>query len=172
MPANPRTRLILDEPKFKGYEVMLDVWPDVFAYGILLLPKDLKPGERRPVVVCQHGLEGRPIDTADPKIDDHFYHHFAASLAEEGFVTYAPQNPYIGNDDFRIIQRMGHPLKLSLFSFILGQHEQILNWLSCAAFRGSGADWILRPFLRRKNSRSRAAASGSIRAVNLLGRFQ
>ena len=39
---------------------MLDVYPDVFAYGILLLPKDLKPGEKRPVVVCQHGLEGRP----------------------------------------------------------------------------------------------------------------
>ena len=39
LPANPRTRLILDEPKFKGYEVMLDVWPEVFAYGILLVPK-------------------------------------------------------------------------------------------------------------------------------------
>ncbi len=133
-PCNPRTRLILDEAKFKGYEVMLDVWPDVFAYGILLVPKDLKPGERRPVVVCQHGLEGRPIDTADPKNDDHYYHHFAASLAAEGFVTYAPQNPYIGNDEFRIIQRMGHPVKLSLFSFILGQHEQMLNWLTSQSF--------------------------------------
>ena len=69
LPANPRTRLILDEPKFKGYEVMLDVWPDVFAYGILLLPKDIKPGERRPVVVCQHGLEDRPTEVVDPKID-------------------------------------------------------------------------------------------------------
>ena len=77
---------------------MLDVWPDVFAYGILLVPKDLRPGERRPVVVCQHGLEGRPSDVADPKIDNHFYHHFGASLAEEGFVMYAPQNPYIGDD--------------------------------------------------------------------------
>jgi dienelactone hydrolase len=134
LPANPRTRLILDEPKFKGYEVMLDVWPDVFAYGILLLPKDRKPGERRPVVVCQHGLEGRPTDVADPKIDSPYYHHFAASLAEEGFVTYAPQNPYIGHDDFRIIQRMGHPLKLALFSFILGQHEQLLNWLTDQPF--------------------------------------
>ena len=28
--------------------------------GILILPRDLKPGEKRPVVVCQHGLEGRP----------------------------------------------------------------------------------------------------------------
>jgi hypothetical protein len=27
------------------------------------VPKDLKPGERRPVIVCQHGLEGVPEDT-------------------------------------------------------------------------------------------------------------
>ena len=130
LPVNPRTRLVYDTPKFRGYEVMLDVWEDVFAYGILLVPKNISPGERRPVVVCQHGLEGRAQDTADPKIDSHYYHHFAATLAEEGFVTYAPQNPYIGQDRFRIIQRMGHPLKLALFSFILGQHEQTLNWLA------------------------------------------
>ena len=32
----------------------MDVWPDVIATGILLVPKGIKPGERRPVVVCQH----------------------------------------------------------------------------------------------------------------------
>jgi dienelactone hydrolase len=131
---NPRTRMIFNTPDFIGYQVMLDVWPDVYACGILLVPKSLKPGERRPVVVCQTGLEGRPIEAADPKIDSHFYHHFAASLAKEGFVTYSPQNPYIGDDKFRIIQRMGHPLKLALFSFILGQHEQLLNWLTTQPF--------------------------------------
>jgi len=134
LPAHPRTRLIYNAPKFRGYEVVLDVWPDVFAYGILLVPKDIKQGERRPVVVCQHGLEGRPQEVADPKVDSHFYHHFAASLAEEGFVTYSPQNPYIGKDHFRIIQRLGHPLKLALFSFIIGQHEQTLNWLAEQSF--------------------------------------
>jgi hypothetical protein len=134
LPANPRTRLVYDAPKFKGYEVVLDVWPDVFAYGILLVPKDIKPGERRPVVVCQHGLEGRPQDVADPKVDSQYYHHFAASLADEGFVTYSPQNPYIGEDRFRIIQRMGHPLKLALYSFIIGQHDQTLNWLAEQSF--------------------------------------
>ena len=134
LPANPRTRLVYDAPKFKGYEVVLDVWPEVFAYGILLVPKDIKPGERRPVVVCQHGLEGRPQDVADPKVDSHFYHHFAASLADEGFVTYSPQNPYIGEDHFRIIQRLGHPLKLALYSFIIGQHDQTLNWLAEQSF--------------------------------------
>lgn len=134
MPARPRTRQIYDEPKFSGYEVVLDVWPGVFAYGILLVPKDIKRGERRPVVVCQHGLEGRPQEVADPKIDSHFYHHFAASLADEGFVTYAPQNPYIGHDRFRIIQRKGHPIKLSLFSFIVGQHQRTLEWLNTLSF--------------------------------------
>jgi hypothetical protein len=106
----------------------------VFACGILLIPKGMKEGERRPVVVCQHGLEGRPQDVADPTVDFQYYHHFAAQLAEKGFVTYAPQNPYIGEDGFRIIQRMGHPLKLALFSFIIGQHEQTLNWLATQPF--------------------------------------
>jgi hypothetical protein len=55
LPQNVRTRLIYNEPRYRGYEVVLDVWPGVFAYGILLVPKDIKSGERRPVVVCQHG---------------------------------------------------------------------------------------------------------------------
>ena len=45
------------------------MWPEVFAYGILLVPKGIEQGERRPVVVCQHGLEGRARDVADPKIE-------------------------------------------------------------------------------------------------------
>ena len=134
VPANARSRLIFDEPKYRGYEVVLDVWPGVFAYGILLVPKNIQPGERRPVVVCQHGLEGRPTDVADPKVDNQYYHRYAVRLAEEGFVTFAPQNPYIGQDRFRMIQRRGHPLKLALFSFILGQHQRILEWLAAQPF--------------------------------------
>ena len=127
--ANPRTRLIYDEPRWKAYEVVLDVWKGVFAYGILLLPNDLQPGEQRPVVVCQHGLEGRPQDTADPRIES-VYHAYAASLADRGFITYAPQNPYIGQDAFRVIQRKGNPIKWSLFSLIIRQHERTLDWLA------------------------------------------
>ena len=129
VPINPRTRLIYDEPKWKGYEVVLDVYKDVFAYGILLLPNDLASGEKRPVVVCQHGLEGRPQDTADPKIQS-VYHAYAAQLADRGFITYSPQNPYIGNDAFRVIQRKANPIKWSLFSLIIRQHERTLDWLA------------------------------------------
>ena len=133
VPANPRTRLIYDEPLWKGYEVVLDVWKDVFAYGILLLPNDLQPGEERPVVVCQHGLEGRPQDTADPRIES-VYHSYAAQLADRGFVVYAPQNPYIGVDAFRVLQRKANPVKWSLFSLIVRQHERTLDWLAEQSF--------------------------------------
>jgi dienelactone hydrolase len=134
LPPNPRTRLIYDEPKYAGYEVVLDVWPDVFAYGILLLPKGMKDGEKRPVVVCQHGLEGRPQDVADSKVDNPAYHHYAATLAQRGFVVFAPQNLYIGQDRFRVLQRKLNPLKKSLFSVIARQHERILEWLKAQPY--------------------------------------
>ena len=57
LPPQPRSRKAYDQPKWTGYEVVLDTFPDLIAYGILLVPKDIRPGERRPVVVCQHGLE-------------------------------------------------------------------------------------------------------------------
>ncbi len=132
LPANPRSRKLFDEPKWTGYEVMLDVYPGVYAWGYLLLPKDLKPGERRPVVVCQHGLEGTPADVVlgSPRSEAfHIYHAFAARLAERGFVVFAPQNPYRGEDSFRQLQRKANPLGTSLFAIITAQHSRILDWL-------------------------------------------
>jgi dienelactone hydrolase len=134
LPANPRARKVFDEPKYVGYEVVLDVFPDVFAYGLLLVPKGIKDGERRPVVVCQHGLEGRPQDVADPKVNSPYYHQFANRLAERGFVTFSPQNPYIFQDRFRTLQRKSNPLKKTLFSTIVPQHQQITDWLNTLPF--------------------------------------
>ncbi len=129
MPPDVRTRRIYDEPKFTGYEVVLDVFPEVIAYGILLVPKGIKDGEKRPVVVCQHGLEGRPRDVADPKLDNPAYHRYAVRLAEQGLITFAPQNLYIFQDRFRTLQRKANPLKKTLFSVIVPQHQQITDWL-------------------------------------------
>jgi dienelactone hydrolase len=137
-PLQARSRQIFDEPKWKGYEVVLPVWPDVFAEGILLVPKDLKPGERRPVVVCQHGLESRALEVVDPRLDSHYYHGYGAHLADRGFIVFAPQNPYIGRDDFRVLQRKANPVKASLFSAILGQHQRILEWLGSLPFVDAG----------------------------------
>jgi dienelactone hydrolase len=135
-PLEARTRVIYERPNWTGYEVVLPVWPDVIAYGVLLVPKEMKPGERRPVVVCQHGLEGRPQDLVEPKTPaaENAYQRFAARLADRGFIVYAPQNPYIFETRFRQIQRKANPLKLSLFSFIIGQHQRTLEWLSSLPF--------------------------------------
>ncbi len=127
-----RTRKIYDEPAWTGYDVVLDVWPGLHAWGVLLLPKELKPGQRRPVVVCQHGLEGLPQSTITRNPNDRAfqaYRGFSAQLAERGFIVFAPFNLYRGGEMFRILQRKANPLKASLFSIITRQHEQILNWL-------------------------------------------
>ena len=139
---NARTRLVYDTPKYLGYEVVLDVFGiedeksgGVWASGILLVPKDIRPGDRRPVVVCQHGLEGRPEDTILAGVKgSNYYHEFAAKLAEHGFVTFSPQNPYIGMTHFRQLVRKLHPLKKTLWSVIVPQHEQITHWLSSLEF--------------------------------------
>lgn len=134
LPPEVRSRRIYDEPAFTGYEVVMDVFPDVIAMGILLVPKGIKDGERRPVVVCQHGLEGRPRDVADPRGGNPAYHRYAVRLAERGFLTFAPQNLYLFGDRFRTLQRKANPLKKTLFSVIVPQHQQITDWLKTLPF--------------------------------------
>jgi len=136
---NPRSRKVIDTPTHAGYEVVLDVYPDttdaaaeVIAGGILLIPKNLAAGERRPVIVCQHGLEGTPMDTITEDESQRAwsaYKAFSTQLVRIGYIVYAPQNPYKGYHDFRVIQRKSNPLGRSLFSYIIEQHRQTLRWL-------------------------------------------
>ncbi len=125
---NVRTRRIEQNDKWTRYEVVMDVFPETIAYGLLTLPNDIKDGERRPVVVCQHGLEGRPQDTIGTAGDES-YKAFNTRLAERGFITFSPQNLYIFGDRFRTLQRKANPIKKSLFSVIVPQHQQIVDWL-------------------------------------------
>lgn len=124
----PRTRKIYDKPKWTGYEVVLDVGGEGFAWGVLLLPKDLQPGEKRPVVVCQHGRHGVPSDVIEG--DKPAYHDFAAHLAERGFITLAPHNLYKEEEQYRTLSRKGNTVKASMFSVMLRHHEQWLTWLA------------------------------------------
>jgi dienelactone hydrolase len=141
VPLNVKSRNTYHGAKWEGYEVTYDVLPDVFGYGVLLLPRDIQPGERRPVVVGQHGLEGRPQFLFGLPENDrengaytnfHYYQNIGSRFADLGYVVYLPQNPYIG--DFRQINRLANPLGWSLFSFILAQHDRALDWLSSLPF--------------------------------------
>lgn len=129
LPPNARTRKIdVGNDKVTASEVVLDVFENVFAYGILIIPNDIKEGDKRPVVVCQHGLEGRPQSTIG---EEKFkaYKAFATDLATKGCITFAPQNIYIFEDRFRTLQFKSNAIKKTLFSIIVPQHQQITDWL-------------------------------------------
>jgi dienelactone hydrolase len=124
----PRSRQIEQNDKWTRYEVVLDVLPGLFAYGLLTVPNDIADGERRPVVVCQHGLEGRPQDViGDQRFES--YKAFATKLAERGYITFAPQNIYIFTDRFRTLQRKANTIGKTLFSLMVPQHQQLTEWL-------------------------------------------
>lgn len=135
LPAQARSRPYQEGPRTTSYEILLDVMESggaaVMAYGILTLPKDfdLSSGERRPVVVCQHGLEGTPADLVG-EAGFVSYQAFATRLAERGFITFAPQNGYKFFDLFRLQQFKAQSIGGTLFSIIVPQHQQITDWLA------------------------------------------
>ncbi len=129
LPFNARSRAIEDNAVYVCYEIVLDVLPDFVLYGYLLMPKDLKPGERRPVVVAQHGRGGTPRTVMGPeKGGTKTYHSIAPKLSDKGYIVFAPQNPYVFEDRYRQLQRKANPLKLSLYSVIYAQYEQMFAW--------------------------------------------
>lgn len=136
LPLNPRTRKVAETPRWTAWDVVLDVWPDVFAWGVLVVPKDVAPGERRPVVVVQHGRNGLPRDTIDRQVSA--YNDFGALLADRGFIVFAPHNLYRGEDRYRWLDRKANTIRATLFSFILGQHDRILEWLGSLPFVDAG----------------------------------
>jgi dienelactone hydrolase len=131
LPLNPRTRKVAETDRWTAWDVVMDVWPDVFAWGVLVVPKNIAQGDRRPVVVIQHGRQGVPRDTIDR---DNSYYRIGSQLAERGFVVFAPHNLYRAEDRYRWLDRKANTVKATLFSFILGQHDRILAWLGSQPF--------------------------------------
>ncbi len=127
LPPNARTRKVLETPQWTAYDVLLDVYPELQAWGTLVIPRGIGEGERRPVVVCQHGRNGLPRDCIDA--DKAAYNNFAAKLAERGFITFAAHNLYRGEDRYRWLDRKANSVGASLFSFIIPSHRQFLKWL-------------------------------------------
>lgn len=127
LPPAVRSRLWKRTDKWTGWEVEMDVFPELIAGGILLVPNDAPADEPRPVVVCVHGLEGTPEDTISDESNP--YSRFAAALCERGFIVLCPQQPYRGRDRFRVLQRKANPLGKTLFSLIVPQHRQMVRWL-------------------------------------------
>ncbi len=131
MPPSPRSRKIYDKERWDGYEVVLDVYDGFISPGVLLVPKNIQEGEKRPVVVIQHGRGGVPKNVIEGNTS---YYDIGAQLASQGFIVYAPYGLFNGEDQYRFLDRKANTVKKTLFSFILSQHTQILNWLNSLPF--------------------------------------
>jgi hypothetical protein len=119
----PRSTKKEETDQYTRYEVELDVFGGLTVYGFLLIPKGMKDGEKRGVVVCQHGLEGRPRNDG-----------FVKELCERGYITFAPQGIFTGGDKFRFNQRQLNSLGKTLFSIMVAQHGQLVKWLGSLPF--------------------------------------
>ena len=136
LPPNARTRKVYDEPKYTGYEVVLDVFPDVIAYGILLAAEGPQAG-REAARRRLPARAGRPAaatwptrrSTTRPTTSSPSGSPSAASSPSRR------RTSYIFQDRFRTLQRKANPLKKTLFSVIVPQHQQIVDWLEDAAVR-------------------------------------
>jgi hypothetical protein len=131
LPADPRSVQVYDSEKWKGYSIVLDVFPEFGGGGILLLPKDVGENEQRPVVVVQHGRNGVPDIVIEGQTS---YNDMGARLAEEGFVVFVPYGLFSGEDRYRWLDRKANAIGKTLFSLVLAQHEQYLKWLGSLPF--------------------------------------
>lgn len=131
LPVNPRTKLVEDLNTYTCYEVLIDVLPHIEMWGVLTVPKGIQKGEKRPVVVMQHGRGGNPYTALD---EDGSYYGIARRLAEKGFVVFTPFGNWTGETRFRWIDRIARPAKNTLWSTIGRQHQQLFRWFRTLPF--------------------------------------
>ena len=131
LPLNPRTKLVEKQAAYSCYEVLIDVLPHVEMWGVLTLPNNIPEGEKRPVVVMQHGRGGNPYTALN---EEGTYYGIARRLAERGFVVFTPFGNWTGETRFRWIDRIAKPAKNTLWSAVGRQHQQLFNWLKKLPF--------------------------------------
>lgn len=130
LPINARTKIFDDERKYTCYQVLMDVLPDVRLWGILCVPKGIRPGEKRPVIVLQHGRGGNPTTA----LSGGSYHEVGRVLASRGFVVFTPFGNWTGETRFRWIDRVANATKAGIWSTVAREHQQLLRWLSTLPF--------------------------------------
>lgn len=132
-----RSLKLYDEPRFTGYRLSVNVYPQVHAYGILLVPKGIQPGEKRPVVFVQHGLAGVPEDAlgvvANPKADN-VYMRFGMRLAERGYIVFAPMIATQSNQERQKLIRRCFLTGLIPAGMDVQKFNRVLDYLTTVPF--------------------------------------
>ena len=132
LPLNVRSRQAYEADEIVGYEVVMDLYPGMFVYGLLFLPKNLQPGEKYPTVVVQHGRNTRVEELLENSGAGAMVRleGILTRLARKGYITFAPQHLYMLEDRHRQIQRKAYPLKKTCFALMLSMQRQVVRWLA------------------------------------------
>src|SRR5262249_2584757 len=115
----------------------VSVYDEVHAYGILLIPKGLCPGERRPVLFTQHGLGGSPEDALglveNPKANL-LYAGFGMRLAQLGYVVFGPMISTQSNPERQKLVRRAYLVRLTVVGLEIKKVGRVLDFLSTLPF--------------------------------------
>ncbi len=90
VPPNPRTVARIEREDDFVEKFVIDVEHDLSATGYLLLPKDLKKGEKRPAILACHGHSGPAGKATAAGLDERNRvetHEYARLMTKQGYVT-------------------------------------------------------------------------------------
>ena len=132
LPLNVRSRQAYEADEMIGYEIVMDLYPGMFVYGLLFLPKDLKADEKYPTIVVQHGRNTRVEQLLENSGAGAMVRleGILTRLARRGYITFAPQHLYMLEDKHRQIQRKAYPLKKTCFALMLSMQRQVVRYLA------------------------------------------
>ncbi len=87
MGSEPRILLAGKDSVCTTYRIWIQVAEGVEAYGLYMLPHNIK--DKAPLLICQHGGGGNPeaICDLDTRIN---YHSFGHEAAKRGYIVWAP----------------------------------------------------------------------------------
>ncbi len=127
---NAKSKKVEEQQGYTCYDVLIDVLPDVELWGVLSIPKGIKSGEKRPVVVLQHGRGGNPWTA----MSTGSYYEVGRKLADLGYVVFTPFGNWTGETRFRWIDRVAKTTKAGIWSTVAREHQQLLRWFSTLSF--------------------------------------
>lgn len=128
---------LYDEDEFTGYRLSVPVYEGVNAYGIILVPKGIQTGERRPVVFTQHGLRGTPesaLGVIPNKAADDVYSRFGMRLARRGYIVFAPMISTQDSVERDRLTRRAHLLGQTPVGMEVKKFGRVLDYLSTLPF--------------------------------------
>ena len=137
------------------------------------VPKDLKPGEKRPVVVCQHGLEGRPQRRrAIPKEKTHVLQLLRRPARRPRLHRLRAAEPVHRPGQVPRPAAQGQPARAVAVLVHRPPARAHPRLAGDAAVRRCRPDRVLRPVLRRQDGDARAGPAAALLPVDLLRRLQ